>query len=537
VSEPERLRAVVASYLDLRWHLDPVDGTGAGLAEHDGRLGSFSLTSVGQHVAALRSLMGAVEALELDELEDEIDRTALLNDIRMAVHRLQQERPHVRDPGHWVGHALEGLNQMLLPGDRSADVRARGAVGRLRALPAFFDEARATLAGCPLVFVETAQRMVQAGLPLVDELERAFGGGPDGDVAAACGAARASLAAFAAHLAGPLREQAPADGFAIGEDAFNFRLHFQHAVQATASELLRYGSRLVEQVEAELATLAAQITPGAHWLDVLDRLRDDHPTVEGLVAAYADEMQRARAFVEERGLVPLPDGPLAVVETPGYLRPLIPLAAYLPPGAFSADRTGRFFVSPPPGDGNGQTRVLRDHCTHEIPATALHEGYPGHHLHFLTAQGSPRLTRRLLVTPVTVEGWALYCEDMMGEEGFYRSPAERLCQRAALLWRALRIVLDVGIHTGRVSFAEGVHMIEERLHYSRAHAEAEVRRTCAAPAYQLTYAVGRRELQALREDYRRAAGSGYTVRRFHEAVLAYGGLPVSLMRWGLGLGG
>ncbi len=537
MTEPEPLRALVASYLDLRWHLDPVDGSAAGRAEHDGRLGSFSVESAGQHVAALRSLMGAVEELELDALEDEIDRTALLNEIRVAVHRLVQEQPHVRDPGYWVAHVLEGLHQMLLLSDRPADARARAAAARLRAVPAFFDEARATLAGCPLVFVETAQHMVQAGAPLVDEIEAAFPGGPELDVAAACGAARDGLAAFAAQLAGPLREGAPADGFAIGEDAFNFRLHFQHAVQATATELLRYGSRLVEQVEDELATLADAITPGAHWLDVLDRLRDDHPTADGLVAAYASEMQRAHAFVAQRGLMPLPDGPLAVVATPGYLRPVIPLAAYLPPGACSADRTGRFFVTPPVGSGNGADHGLRDHCTHEIPATALHEGYPGHHLHFLTAHGSPRLTRRFLFTPVTVEGWALYCEDMMGEEGFYRSAAERLCQRAALLWRALRIVLDVGIHTGRVSFADGVRLIEQRLHYSRAHAEAEVRRTCATPAYQMAYAVGRRELRALRDDFRRAAGPDYSLRRFHESVLAYGGLPVSLMRWGLGLGG
>jgi uncharacterized protein (DUF885 family) len=537
VSEPAALRSLLMSYLDLRWHLDPVDGSAAGLAEHDTRLGSFAAESVAQHVAALRALMGAVEELPLDDLQDEIDRTALLNDVRMAVHRLQRERPHVRDPGHWVAHALEGLHQMLLLRDRPADARARAAVARLRALPGFLDEARATLADCPVVHVETALHMVQAGLPLVDQLAEAFPDGADLELAAACGAARDGFAAFAAHLAGPLRERAASDGFAVGEDAFNFRLHFQHAVQATATELLRYGARLVEEVERDVVTLAAAITPGAHWLDVLDRLRDDHPTAEGLVDAYAGEMQRARAFVEQRGLVPLPDGQLAVVATPGYLRPLIPLAAYVPPGAFSADRTGRFFVSPPAETENSDASGLRDHCTHEIPATALHEGYPGHHLHFLTAHGSPRLARRLLFTPVTVEGWALYCEDMMGEEGFYRSAPERLCQRAALLWRALRVVLDVGLHTGQVSFADGVRMIEQRLHYSRAHAEAEVRRTCATPAYQLAYAVGRRELKALRDDFRRAAGADYTARRFHEAVLGYGGLPVSLMRWGLGLGG
>ncbi len=135
----------------------------------------------------------------------------------------------------------------------------------------------------------------------------------------------------------------------------------------------------------------------------------------------------------------------------------MPFAAYQPPGAFSSDRTGWFYVTEPYGNGaSGQAASLRDHCRHEIAATALHEGYPGHHLQFLSAQGHDRLVRRLVSTPVTVEGWALYCEDMMGEEGFYRSPEEHFFQQVALLWRALRVVLDVGLHTQAVSFPQAV---------------------------------------------------------------------------------
>jgi uncharacterized protein (DUF885 family) len=104
-----------------------------------------------------------------------------------------------------------------------------------------------------------------------------------------------------------------------------------------------------------------------------------------------------------------------------------------------------------------------------------------------------------------------------------------------LLWRALRIVLDVGLHTRGMIFDEAVDLLVNRVHFERKNAEAEVRRYCAYPAYQLCYAVGRRELRALREAYRRAQGASYTLRGFHEATLQYGGLPVSLMRWGMGL--
>ena len=178
-------------------------------------------------------------------------------------------------------------------------------------------------------------------------------------------------------------------------------------------------------------------------------------------------------------------------------------------------------------------KMLRDHCVHELACTALHEGYPGHHLQFLVAQSQPRLARKILGTPLTIKGWALYCEEMMGEEGFY-SPEEQFFQKVNLLWRAVRIVLDVGLHTRDLAFDEAVSYLMEQTHFER-HAESEVRRYCAYPAYQLSYAVGRREIRALRDAFPESRGADYSLRSFHEAVLAYGGLPVSLMRWGLGL--
>ena len=274
---------------------------------------------------------------------------------------------------------------------------------------------------------------------------------------------------------------------------------------------------------------------GKHWRDVVERLRADHLDGAALVGAYAREMERARTFVEQRGLAPIPDGRLDVVPTPAFMRPLIPFAAYHSPGPYSRDRTGWFYVTvPDPAlPPAKQERILRDHCRWELAATALHEGYPGHHLQFVHAQAQASDVRKNIWTPVTVEGWALYCEDMMGEEGFYRTEEEQLFQRLHLLWRAVRILLDVGLHTRGMSFDESVERLTA-LGMDRTNAEAEVRRYCAEPAYAMCYAVGRRELLKLREEYRVARGGDFTLRQFHDAVLRYGGLPVTLIRWGLG---
>ena len=529
------LQQLTESYCDLVWNMDPVAATAAGVTYYDDRLGRYAADDIQRYVAAFKSLSSSLEECEVETLDDEVDRTALLGQMRTTIRQFEQEQPHVRNPTFWVSHVLDGLHLLLEATSRPRGERAVAAAGRVREVPTFLDAARATLRDCPDVFVTTASLVVAQGLSLVDEVERSLA--PEGDDAfpAHCRDARAALVDFALALDGLLGDGN--ERFAIGQEAFDFRLHFQHSLRAIAPELWRFGMALVESTEQQLAELARRLDPTASWRDVVARLRGEHPGPDALIGAYHDQMERARQFVEEQELMTVPVGPLEVVATPSFLQPLIPFAAYRPPGAFSASRIGLFYVTPPAhaDSDEARERLLRDHCIHELPATALHEGYPGHHLQFLSALAQPRLARKVLSSAVMVEGWALYCEEMMDEEGFYETVEERLFQKVALLWRACRIVLDVGLHTRGMSIEEAIAFLMERVHFERAHAEAEVRRYCAEPVYQSCYAAGRRELLRLRDAFRAARGSDFTLRDFHDRVLQYGGLPVSLIRWGLGL--
>src|SRR5207248_7619998 len=186
------------------------------------------------------------------------------------------------------------------------------------------------------------------GMALVREVQTALAGAGPAEaqrLAAAAEGAVAALASFAHDLERWL--EAASDQFALGEDDFNFHLHYEHALRDTAPELWRYGLHLKEEVEADLGRRAARLEGGTRWQDVADRLRADHPPADGLVEAYAREMVRARDFVAERGLAPIPEAPLDVVPTPAFMRPVIPFAAYDSPGAYSSDRTGWFYVTVP----------------------------------------------------------------------------------------------------------------------------------------------------------------------------------------------
>ncbi len=529
---PPDYRELVRSYLDLRWQLDPVAASQAGVVAQDARLGQFSKPQMKLALAALKAMAGAFEYCEVQRLEDEVDQTAVLNDLRSTIARFEKEKPHERNPEFHLSHLFTGLFSLLMRPDPSAAERGAALAARLGEAPRFLDEARATLHRPAKVFVETALAVAAGGRALLGEAIPEFAAtlpaGPRADLLEKLEPAREAVEAFAEFLDGELLPRS--DGaFAIGRKQFDFRLHYQHALRETAPELERYGEALIREMEAELQRRAEVLAPGVPWRTLVGRFREQHPTRSALVSSYAGAMDRALKFVRERDLASVPEGPLEVIQTPSFMQPMIPFAAYDPPGAFAAARTGWFYVSIP------EEAQLREHSAHELAITALHEGYPGHHLQFLAAQAQPSPVRKVLSTPLTVEGWALYCEEMMGEAGYYTRPEEAFFQKLHLLWRAVRVVLDVRLHTRGMSVAEAVQYMRDTLDLGRDSAEGEVRRYCGSPGDALCYAVGRRELVRLREDWRRRAGASFSLRNFHDDVLSYGGLPVSLMRWGMGL--
>ena len=160
-------REIERSYFDLRWHLDPVAATQAGVKTYDDRYGRFSPIALAPHLVALKSMATALEETTTDQLEDEIDRTALLNEIRVMLRRFERERPQAKNPAFWLSHLLGGLHFLLGRRDRTAEEKAAALAGRLEDLPRFLDDARSALVEPIRVFVETALRINQGGAALI----------------------------------------------------------------------------------------------------------------------------------------------------------------------------------------------------------------------------------------------------------------------------------------------------------------------------------------------------------------------------------
>jgi hypothetical protein len=527
------------SYLDLKYHFDPATASSAGLTSEDGRLGRFDGDTLRAHLSGLRSISGAIEELDPGDLQSEIDRTALLGEIRTTIYRFQHERPNVRNPGFWLSHLFQGLYSLLTRNDPEPASRVAAVIARLEQTPAFVEAARATIDQPPSVFVDTALAMLGGGGEVIAQIVGVFSGvAPErsNQLKVAGEAALKALLGFGTALRGEIEPSSDPQAFAIGEEQFSRRLHLEHALMAGPGELERYGHRLQEEVTQQIAALCAELD-ARPWREVVEELRQETPAPDEMLAAYRAEVDRACQFVAQHNLVSMPEGGVDVVPTPAYLASLVPFAAYEPPPIYLRQNTGRFYVTQPdpalPADA--LAAQLRGHCCHAIPAMVAHEVYPGHHLQLLTMEGLGSEVRRHIWSPIMVEGWAVYSEQLMEEVGYYPTRQTRVFQLVNLLWRAIRVILDVGLHTRGMTPAEATDYMVEHLPIERTNAEAEVRRYCAWPTYQLSYAVGRRELLSLREAYRQRHGGTMNLRRFHDELMGYGGMPVSLARWGMDL--
>ena len=527
------------SYLDLKHHFDPAGASAAGLVTEDSRLGRFDAETMREHLSALRSVSGAIEELDPDELQDEIDRTALLGEIRSTIYRFQHERPQVRNPGFWLSHLFQGLYSLLTRSEPVAAARATSVVSRLEATPDFIAAARETIDEPPSVFVDLGLGMLGGGGELIAQVVTVFSEAAPylADQLKQAGEnALKALLGFGAALRDEIEPASDPHAFAVGEEEFSRRLHHEHALAAGPSELWRYGLHLQEEVTQQIVALAEQLDRRP-WRELVDELREETPEPDRLLPIYRAEVERACHFVGQHNLVTVPNGEVDVVATPAYLATLVPFAAYEPPPIYLHQRTGRFYVTRPdptlPANVFAQQR--RGHSTHAIPVMVAHEVYPGHHLQLLAMEDLHSEVRRHIWSPLMVEGWALYCEQLMDEAGYYATDEVRLFRLVNLLWRAIRVVVDVGLHTRGMTPAEAVDYLVEHLPIERHNAEAEVRRYCAWPTYQLCYAVGRREIMRLRDAYRERSGADFQARRFHDELMQYGGMPVSLARWGMDL--
>jgi uncharacterized protein (DUF885 family) len=516
------------TYIDTITAAFPTMATLLGVHDHDAELGSFDAAAMDELASDMRALRRQLDGVSDPALSPSgrVDRKFLANAIASVLLEVEGTQWWRRNPEFAVEMALTGLFFPMIREFAPAADRARSIEARLRRVPSFLLEARTTLGDTPAVLVDIAAQSADAGAALADGAIPAWAralGRDGGPVVDAAPAAAEALREHAAWLRDEYRPRATAP-VGVGEEMLARIVSTNHLLQDGPDAIARRGETMLARVRGEIAALAGEMGY-PNWRGAVADVKKDLPSAEELVAAYDEQMRWSRDVVRERGLATaVENAPLEVRETPPFWRHTMPYAAYTAPGPFDADQRGVFWVTPPDGD----LERLKGHARPSIAVTAIHEGFPGHHLQLTRANRHPSRVRRLADSSLLIEGWAFYCEEMAHEEGLLSREA-RLCQLKDELWRACRIVIDMRLHQGAMSPEQAVEMLVREADLERPNAEAEVRRYAYSPGYQMAYAIGKEEILRLRAEVKAAEGSRFSLAGFHDRVLDEGSMPVPLV--------
>jgi uncharacterized protein (DUF885 family) len=314
--------------------------------------------------------------------------------------------------------------------------------------------------------------------------------------------------------------------WALGRDKFE-RLIQLRDLGMNSDEICQLGVKYLEELKTKREELAQQIAPGKSVEEVSKILEDKAPkTFEEALEFTKKTMEEARRFVHEKNLATVyPEDVLLVEETPGFLVPVIPFAAMMMPSKFDKPQIGIYIVTRPKDLAN-----LGKHLNYSsIKNTAVHEAFPGHFLQgSISNRGS--FVRLLADGPETVEGWAHYCEEMMAQKGFITDLETHLVQVNDMVWRAVRIIVDVKLSRGEMSFEEAVGMLVKETGMSKEGATAEVLRYTQTPGYPLSYLLGKQLILKLKEEVKQKMGDKFDEKFFHDTITANGYLPMSMLR-------
>jgi uncharacterized protein (DUF885 family) len=463
------------------------------------------------------------ELLDRDLIRSHLRGRAILDDWQMWR----------RQPETYLNPGLGGVFTLFLHRLKPERDLVRAAVARLRAIPRALEDGRHNLQPelAPKVYVDRAVRQARAGARYLGEVLAGEASDPHlrGELADSGGVASSAMQVYADFLERDLMPRAHGQ-WEIGHERYSRLLRDKELLQDDATSLRERGRREYDRLAQDLRRCAQLLEGTDDWPGVLKHLNADHPaSPDAMLRAYADWTERARQFLRDQSLVTLPPGEECAVEpSPLFQRPVTAVASYNSPPPFSPSMRGHFFVPFPP-DGASEHEVqqrLENNSYASIPTTAVHEAYPGHHWHLVTAKSNPSRIRRTFRTPYFTEGWGLYAEQVMREQGFFTESRYEMSQIEATLFRAARIIVDTSLHIGDMSFDEAVDFMRTRANLPEPTARAEVARYCAWPTQASAYLTGCLEILRIRERFL-SEGHG-SLREFHDRVAASGGLPIAL---------
>lgn len=578
------------------------DGYSPTLAAVNGKLRDFSPEALGGEVTFLQSVLTALAAMPVGTLSPRaaIDHAVVTAQAAYMVHQLAELRYHERCVDTYVAEPFRGIDWQIQgmtdAGNGLLGTEAEWAlvVARAGAVPAYVETAKANLLAGKAAGNIPDRRLVARdgiagstanveyftttlpGLAAQYIGDRPFGPATIDQLKAAGAAAGAAYASMGKFLASTYDLAETTDRYAVGEAEYAWRVTNCLRDPRTPAELFEYGASQVAEYEARIFRVAQEVSTQAGLglafgtdaeqrasvRAVMDHLAKDSPKDDTeLFAWYREAGTRAVEYGRQQQMFDIPaDYRLVVTETPPVLRSTTD-ASYYPAPPFKTTGVGRFYLTPTGNDPG----ALKLNNRSSVATTAIHEGFPGHDWDYkYMTQHAAEISDIRWLTPGAVEdsfsmwedsmaseGWALYSEELMAEAspgrayGFYE-PGEYLYMLQAQLMRAVRVRVDVGIHTGRMTFDEAVDYFAAHVDFfpdARAGqakdpvakaafdtANRAIYRYSKWPTQAITYNLGKHNIQELRAATEQKLGKAFNLKAFHEKFMGMGTIPTGYFR-------
>lgn len=526
------------------------------LGDHrfDDRLTDYSLAARESEEKSLRGQLAALQQIDAAALTgaNRVDAQILRLNIEAAIFQLTEERPFEWNPLSYNDSLAGSVYALTVREFAPAEQRLRNVIRRLDGMPRVLEQIKANLKNPPRIHTETAIQQTAGAINLVksgfDELLQQAPA-LKAEFAPAQAKAMAAFADYKLWLEQDVLPHATGD-FRLGAEKFRKKLRYLLDSELTPEEILARAERGLDATTDELYATALPLYkkyfPSADKATLTDRSRviravfeklaETHSNDETVVERAKQITQAATEFVRKHDLVTVPKTPLKVVVLPEFQRG-VAIAYCEAPGALEPNGETFYLVSPTPQDWTPARKLsfFREYNDYMLHDLTVHEAMPGHYLQSAHSNQfkAPTLVRAIWSSGTFVEGWAVYMERVMADNGF-GGPEVKMQQLKMRLRATINAILDQKVHTAGMMEKEALDLMMQRGFQEEGEAVGKWRRACQSSTQLSSYFVGAVEHDDMRAAAEKKEGAAFNLKRYHDRVLSFGSPAVKYVRQELG---
>jgi Bacterial protein of unknown function (DUF885) len=522
----------VDRFFDELFKFNPTLATQVGFHQYDPQLEDYSRAGVDAQVKFLHRAEQQFAAGPASP-----DRDFLLSRVRASLLDFEQVRTWERNPDIYSSGLSASVFVIMSRNFAPQPERLKSVIARERLMPAVLDAARANLKDPPRIYTSIAIEQLPGIISFFEnDVPAAFKQVTDpkllADFQKSNGTVIDSLKRYQAFLQNDLIARSRGD-FRLGADLYSKKLLYEEMVDLPLAKLLEIGYVDLRRNQKSFKETANKINSHRTPQQILEQTSHDYPPPDHLLQAFRDVLGGLKDFIATKKIVTVPSPvPPILEETPPFARALT-FASMDTPGAYEKVAKEAYFNVTLP-EKNWTQRQVEEHMEGfnrgTIISTAVHEAYPGHYVQFQWIQNLSSKPRKIFYANSNVEGWAHYCEQMMLDEGYGNGDLKlRLGQLQDALLRNARYIVGIEMHTGKMTYEQGIDFFVKEGYQSRTNGERETKRGTSDPTY-LYYTLGKLEIMKLRDDYKKMKGSAFNLEEFHNRFMQEGPVPVRMTR-------